>query len=314
MQLLRDIELFVEVVQARSFSRAAQRLGLPTSTVSRRIALMERTLGLQLLHRTTRRVEVTEAGAAYHARCAPLIEEARAAHENLQEDALQPKGTLRLACTPDFASWYLPDVLVRFARAHPEVDIELDLSSRRVDLHTEPVDAALRIGPLPDSALVARRVGSLRRQLFAAPGYLQALGEPEHPADLAQHAGIRLQPGSPHAQWALVCERTGAPAEPVQSRSRFVAGSLSMARELALRGAGIAALDVRCAAPDVGLGRLVRVLPGWALEPVPLHLVCASRLMPARVRAFAQVLQAELGLAPSSVPPPVLGVQPSHAS
>lgn len=289
MQLLRDIELFVEVVRARSFSKAALRLEMPTSTLSRRISEMERSLGLRLLNRTTRKVEVTEAGATYFSRCAHLIEEARVAHENLSASSQIPQGTLRLACTPDFAALYLPDVLVRFAQDHPAVDVELDLSSRRLDLTSENIDAALRIGDLPDSGLVARRLGVLQHGLFASPQYLRHHGHPATPQDLASHAGVRIRTGAAGARWMLVDGK--GHRESASLRARFTAGSVAMARELALRGAGIVAIDVRAAEDDLKSGRLVAVLPTWQVAPVALHLVTASRLMPARVRVFAQVLE-----------------------
>jgi DNA-binding transcriptional LysR family regulator len=293
MQLLRDIELFVEVVHARSFSKAAQRLEMPTSTLSRRISDMERSLGLRLLNRTTRKVEVTEAGATYFARCAHLIDEARVAHENLSATSQIPQGTLRLACTPDFAALYLPDVLVHFAKAHPAVNVELDLSSRRIDLTSENVDAALRIGDLPDSGLVSRRLGWLQHQLFASPAYLRQHGVPDAPRDLALHAAVRIRPGPDGARWVLM-DAAGR-REAVTVQARFTAGSVAMARELALRGAGIVAIDLRAARDDVRAGRLQRVLAAWQVAPVPLHLVTASRLMPARVRVFAQALEDLLG-------------------
>ena len=292
MHLLRDIELFVEVVHARSFSRAAQRLEMPTSTLSRRISEMERSLGLRLLHRTTRRVEVTEAGATYFARCAHLIDEARVAHENLSAESQIPQGTLRLACTPDFAALYLPDVLVRFAQHHPAVDVELDLSSRRLDLMTENLDAALRFGDLPDSGLVTRRLAWVQHRLFASSDYLRQFGQPRTPEDLRGHAGIRISRGEAGSAWVLVDPQGTRVSVAVQAR--FSAGSVAMARELALRGAGIAALDPRAVQRDLQDGHLRPVLPHWQLQPVPLHLVTASRLMPARVRAFAQALGAAL--------------------
>ena len=292
MHLLRDIELFVEVAKARSFSKAAQHLEIPTSTLSRRISAMEHALGLRLLNRTTRKVEVTEAGATYFARCAHLVEEARVAHENLSASALIPSGTLRLACTPDFAALYLPDVLIAFAKAHPAVEVELDLSSRRLDLTSENIDAALRIGELPDSGLVSRRLGWLQHRLYAAPAYLRMHGRPQSPQELAQHAGIRIRSGSGGAQWRLVDAQGGTATTRIPSR--FVAGSVAMARELALRGAGIAALDRRAVEEDLRTGRLETVLSGWPLAPVPLHLVSASRLLPARVRAFSDLLAQSL--------------------
>jgi DNA-binding transcriptional LysR family regulator len=295
VELLRDMGLFVEVVRTRSFTTAADNLGMPASTLSRRIARLERSLGLTLLTRTTRRVDVTDVGADYFARCAHLVEEARVAHEQIRGGAQRASGTLRLSCTPDFATLYLPSVLETFTRQHPAVNVELDLSPHVVDLYGEPLDAALRIGALPDSTLVARRIGSLRRGLFAAPSYLDASGAPASPHDLAGHMCVRLQAGEPGRVWHLM--PTGAPGdEPrrVDVGGRFAAGSVSMVRALVLRGAGIGALDRLMVRDDLEQGRLVAVLPDWELASAPVHLLTVSRFAPARVRLFGDLLSEKL--------------------
>jgi DNA-binding transcriptional LysR family regulator len=295
MDLLRDMALFVEVARTRSFTTAAGNLGMPASTLSRRIAGLERTLGLTLLTRTTRRVEVTDVGSDYFARCAHLVEEARVAHEQIRRGAQQASGTLRLSCTPDFAAFYLPSVLETFTRQHPDVNVELDLSQRVVDLYGEQLDAAVRIGPLPDSSLVARRLGSLRRGLFAAPSYLEAAGVPASPSDLAGHMCVRLQSGEPGQTWHLIpTGRPGGEARRVGLSGRFAAGSVSMVRALVLRGAGIGAIDRLIARDDIDQGRLVAVLPDWELASAPVHLLTVSRFAPARVRLFADLLSDRL--------------------
>lgn len=291
---LSDIALFVEVVNTRSFSRAAERLDLPASTLSRRIAKLEAALGSRLLNRTTRRVDLTEMGAAYYARCSPLVEEARQVHEDLAVMQDRVSGILRLSCTPEFASLYLPDPLLAFAQQYAEVKVELDLSTRRADLFSEPLDAALRIGSLQDSTLVARRLGQVRRALFASPGYLATRSGLQQPADLAAHELICMMQGPAHGQWTLERRDRSAGLFTLPLESRFVAGGMGVQRELALRGAGIAALDERLAAPDVAAGRLAPVLAEWCLRPVPVYLVTASRLMPARLRLFVPLLEAHL--------------------
>jgi DNA-binding transcriptional LysR family regulator len=295
MHVMRDVELFVEVVSARSFTRAAQRLDIPMSTLSRRISALEKGLGVRLLNRTTRKVEPTEAGANYFKRCAPLIEEVRLAHESLSEIAHRVRGTLRLSCTADFAALYLPDVLVTFAKANPEVNVELELSSRRVDLVSENVDAALRIGPLLDSGLIARRIGTLHSWLVASPTYLRLHPSPQEPGELDAHAVVRLHGHSPGPTWKLYPVEGLGPEVPVEAPSRFAAGSMAMARELLLRGAGIGLIDARLAAHDIKTGVLRRVLPNWQGPPTPLHIVTASRLWPARLSRFADELVRELG-------------------
>jgi DNA-binding transcriptional LysR family regulator len=287
--------LFVEVARTRSFTTAAGNLGMPASTLSRRIAGLERALGLTLLTRTTRRVDVTDVGTDYFARCAHLVEEARIAHEQIRRGAQRASGTLRLSCTPDFASFYLPCVLETFTRQHPDVNVELDLSHRVVDLYGEPLDAAVRIGALPDSALVARPLGSLRRGLFAAPSYLDVAGAPTSPHDLAAHMCVRLQAGEPGQSWHLIpTGGRGDGAQRIGVGGRFAAGSVSMVRALVLRGAGIGALDRLIAQDDLEQGRLVAVLPDWELVSAPVHLLTVSRFAPARVRLFGDLLSEKL--------------------
>lgn len=298
MNLLRDMALFVEVVRTRSFTAAAANLDMPASTLSRRISGLERSLGLTLLTRTTRRVDVTDAGADYFARCAHLVEEARVAHEQIGQGARWATGTLRLSCTPDFAAFYLPPVLEAFTRQHPDVNVELDLSPRVVDLYGEQLDAAVRIGALPDSALVARRLGTLRRGLYAAPSYLKYAGVPTSPQDLGKHMCVRLQAGEPGQSWHLG-RSAGFDDEAlhVAVGGRFAAGSVSMVRALVLRGAGIGAIDRHIVRDDLEQGRLVPVLVDWELAGSPVHLMTVSRFAPARVRIFGDLLAAQLGRA-----------------
>lgn len=299
MQLMRDVELFVEVVSTRSFTKAADRLGMPTSTLSRRISDLEKGLGVRLLNRTTRKVEPTEAGTNYFARCAHLIGEVRLAHESLSEIAHRVRGTLRLSCTADFASLYLPDVLVAYAKSNPEVQVELELSSRRVDLISENVDGALRIGALMDSGLIARRIGTLQSWLVASPEYLRNRPPPHSPAEMASHAVVRLQGGASGRSWKLIPSHGRGAGVSVDAPSRFAAGSMVMARELVLRGAGIGLIDARLAAHDIKAGLLRRVLPQWQGPETPLHIVTASRLWPARLSRFSEQLVRELRKRPA---------------
>lgn len=300
---LADIALFVEVVKARSFSRAAEVLEMPASTLSRRIAALERAVGLRLLARTTRRVDTTEAGAAYFARCAPLVEEARNAHEQLAADTAQARGTLRLACTPDFATLYLAPLLVDFTRRHTGVSVQLLLGQEAIDLDAERVDAALRFGPLPDSTLVARPLALLQAGLYAAPDYLVRAEPVQVPADLARHACVLLRGPTVWRLRRVDAASADGPADgpadtgtEVAVQGRLAAGSMTMVRELTLRGCGIGMVDRAMARPEVQAGRLVELLPAWRPAPVPLSLLTPSRLMPARVRLFGDHLAAHLGV------------------
>ena len=293
MQLLRDIALFVEVVNTKSFTTAARHLEIPPSTLSRRIRGLEQQIGLHLLNRTTRRVDVTEAGAAYYAKCAHLVEEARVAHEDLMDNYTQAKGTLRLSCSADFANHYLPDVLTQYTQRYPQVGVELDLTSRVVDLVAENFDAALRFGRLPDSGLVAKTIARLQPMLVASPSYLQNAPALTRPQQLEQHMCLRMHARESGSGWTLRRISSGA-IQVIPVQGRFVVASVALNKTLALKGAGIAVIDQALVQEEIHSGQLVHLLPQWALLPAELHLLTPSRLMPARVRLFGEMLVTSL--------------------
>jgi len=196
MDMLHDMALFVEVAKAMSFKRAAESSGTPASSLSRRIAALEKAVGVRLLNRTTRSIELTEAGALYYVRCREIVEAARVAHEQLGEVAEIPRGRLRVSTTVEFARLFLGSVIADYVRRFPEVTVEFDLQPHKVDLIAQNFDLALRIGPQPDSSLIARRLGSIRTSLYAAPSYLGEAPSIHAPEDLADH-GATLNLNSP---------------------------------------------------------------------------------------------------------------------
>jgi DNA-binding transcriptional LysR family regulator len=300
MELLRDMALFVEVVNTKSFTVAAENLGVAASTLSRRIAALEAKIGLRLLNRTTRRVEVSEAGAAYYARCSHLVAEARIAHEELAHMSSTASGTLRLSATPDFAVLHLPALLTEFTKLHPAVNVEMHLSYLPADLFTEGLDAALRLGALPDSSLVSRHIADLGLGLYASPAYIKAAPPLREPADLRHHVCLRMHSGEFGSNWTLYPVGSRKDSQNVEVSGRFVASSVSFIRQLALLGAGIGIMDSPSANVEVAKGRLVHVLPGWRLPPKELHLLTPSRLSPARVRAFGDFLVQTFAEEPSA--------------
>ncbi|MEY9741123.1 DNA-binding transcriptional LysR family regulator [Bradyrhizobium japonicum] len=187
MALLNDMALFVEVAKARSFRRAAKTLDMPNSTLSRRIDLLEKEIGLRLLNRTTRKIELTEAGQIYFERCKRIVDEARLAHEQLDGMLAQPSGMLRVSLPVDFANTYLAPLIAAFARQYPDIDFEFDLTPRRVDLVSEPFDLAIRVGESEPSHMIARPLARMPGYLYASPRYLDINGEPHEPADLTHH-------------------------------------------------------------------------------------------------------------------------------
>ncbi len=285
-----DLLIFARVADGGSFSRAAERLGLPKSTVSRRISLLEERLGERLMVRTTRRLRLTELGEkllAHARRVATEVDDVATLAENRKE---APVGRLRVAMPSDLAILLFSDALAAFVALHPAVSLELDLSARRVDLLGENVDLAVQIGSPPEDALLAaRRVAVFPIGLYAAPSYLAGRGDPASPDDLARHDALRLlgRDGEP-ARWTLT--RGGEKWQGVPN-GRASANSPELLLRLARAGAGIAAVPDLLAAPYIRRGELRRVLPAWCLGPRTAWAVFPGRrLMPGKVRAFLDML------------------------
>lgn len=289
MELLKDMALFVEVARARSFRGAAEATGIPNSTVSRRISALEKAIGLRLLHRTTRKVELTEAGQIYYERSRRIVEEARIAHEQLGEMVAQPSGMLRASLPVDFALIYMAPLIAEFARRHPGITFDFDLTPRRVDLVAEPYDVAIRMGVLPDSNLIARQLARLPVQAYASPRYLELSGEPKHPAELTQHECV----GFPKVhKWTL---HRAAETVEVEVGGRFAVNSVGMVRRLATLDLGVILLPKAVAAQDLAAGRLRRILPDWQAKSTPVYALTETRLLPAKTRRFIEFLQEHLG-------------------
>lgn len=292
--LLNDIALFIEVVNAGGFTQAAERLEMPPSTLSRRIATLERQIGFKLLNRTTRRVEPTAEGVAYHQRCQSLVEEATLAHEAIATNRSTVSGTLRLACTGDFANLYLTQCIKDYLEAHPRVDVELTLSSRVEDLLANQLDMAIRLGPLRDSPLIAHPLGLLQPSIYASPDFLRGHPAIAHPQDLANVPCIRIGSAETASRWAF-SKRNDTTSLKVTVTGRVVAGGPQMAAQLTAQGIGVGLLDRRLVQPLVTTGGLVELLEGWQPAAVQVHAVTLSRLMPARVRSFIDLVKLELG-------------------
>lgn len=306
-----DLVLFAHVVEAGTFTRAAQQLGLPKSTLSRRLTALEGRLGERLLTRTTRRLLVTEFGTAMLAHARQVVAEVAEAQALAEHRQARPSGRLRVSMPADVAMLALADMLAGFAQAHPAVALELDLSPRRVDLVAERVDVALRMGELPDDArLAARRLAVFTGGLYAAPDWVARHGDPPAPEALLapdcawQALVLAGQSGEAHA-WQLETRLAGAGApqrwQGLPAR-RVVANSPALLLQLARAGVGVALAADRFAADAVQAGALVRVLAAWRPAPVPAWAVFPERRwMPAKTRAFIDALAAAL-----AEPPPPL--------
>jgi DNA-binding transcriptional LysR family regulator len=286
-----DLMLFARIVEAGSFSAAAERIGQPKSTVSRRISQMEAALGERLLQRTTRKLVVTEFGRSLLDHARKVAEEVEAVGALAQHRQLAPSGRLRVSAPPDFAHFGLSDVVTRYLKDYPNISLELDLSPRRVDLVAENFDIAIRMGDLPDdSTLAARQVVRQTWALYAAPSYLAEHGIPEHPDELLKHDLLCiLRRNGAQPEWELtrgkVRWQRAVPA-------RIAANSPDLLARQAAAGMGIADTTAHFAKQYLRTGQLVRVLPewsppmstGWAVFP-------GRKLMPAKTRAFLDLME-----------------------
>ena len=296
-----DLLLFARIVDSGSFSRAAERVGLPKSTVSRRMSKLETLLGERLLQRTTRKLVLTEFGANLLDHARQVVAEVEAAAALVEHRQAEPSGRLRVSMPGDFATLSLGDMLPAFLARYPEIVLELDLSPRRVDLLAEGFDLAIRMGDLPDDAsLTARRIVSLGIGLYASPRYTAQRGLPDDPDGLLQHDALCLlsRSGSGGAiPWTLKRGKVSWEGLPP---ARSIANSPELLVRLAGSGAGIVAVADQFAAPYVRSGALVRVLPEWSLPSVTAWAVFPGRrLMPAKTRVFLDMLDEALAGASS---------------
>lgn len=289
MELLNDMALFVEVVKARGFRSASEAMGVPNSTLSRRISALEKAIGLRLLHRTTRKIELTEAGQIYFDRCKRIVDEARLAHEQLGEMLAQPTGVLRASLPVDFAVTYLAPLIAEFADLYPGLTFDFDLTPRRVDLVSEPFDVAIRMGESENSQLIARTLASLTPQLYASPGYLERMGEPGEPADLGRRECLTiLKAGS----WTL---HDGKRTATVPVSGRFLLNSVGMSRRLATLDMGIILMPREIVADELASGKLRQIMPEWQGTPMPVYAITETRLLPAKTQRFIEFLRERLG-------------------
>jgi DNA-binding transcriptional LysR family regulator len=281
MDRLDSMSILVTVAEAGSLSAAARRLDTPLTTISRKISDLEGHLKTQLLARSSRRISLTDAGKSYVAACKRILEEVGEAERIAAGEYMAPKGELSLTAPIVLGRLHLVPVLADFLRAYPEIDVQLTLSNRLVNLTEEGIDAALRVGDLPDSALIATRIGTIRRVFAASPGYLEARGTPQKPGDLVGHDCIGVQ-GLTGPSFRSVANDAEVPV-----RYRLIVNSTDAASDAAKAGLGIISVLSHHVASDFRDGTLVPVLPDFKRETLPLSLVHPSgEYLPLKLRAF----------------------------
>lgn len=293
---------FATVVEERGFSAAARRLGLPKSVVSARVRQLENRLETRLLHRSTRAVALTEAGAAYYERCRDAVAAMRAAEQAVHSAAGAVLGRLRISCTADFAADHIAPLLAPFRAEHPGVVVELAISDSYVNLLGEGVDVAIRYGPLADPNLVFRRLGPQRGFPLASPAYVARRGLPTAPEELAEHDCLIFTPFPWGGEWRFV--DAAGERRRVRVRETMWTDNGTALRAATLQGAGVSLMATVLAGAAQREGRLIRVLPDW--EPdlsdrpgASIFAVYPDNLwIPPKVRAFVDFLSARIGVPP----------------
>lgn len=291
---LNDLQCFARICEAQSFTVAAERLGLPKSSVSRALTRLERRLGVRLIERTTRSLMLTEAGELYLERCMRMLEEAEQADLAIGAMHAKPRGLLRVAASVPFTRFVLAPMLGEFLAAYPQVRVEMQLLGADARPGDTAADIVIHADPSEDSSLRATPLFTLRLAPYASPAYLAGRRLPQAPADLREHDCISShcsKPGLPAgtSSWRL---QRGASRQEVRFEPRVTAADPTIAHQLTLAGTGVALLTEHAARSDVEAGRLVRLLPQWEREPLQLYALHASRLSASpKVSAFLNFLR-----------------------
>ncbi|MCP5152551.1 MAG: LysR family transcriptional regulator [Ectothiorhodospiraceae bacterium] len=289
MDRLQAMTAFVRVVEQGSFARAADRLGMSVSSVSRLVAELERHLDARLLNRTTRRLSLTETGQDFHQRCVQLLSDLEEAEEAAGAGSARPRGTLRVSAPITFGTRHLAAAVAEFVDIHPGLRLELDLSDRGVDLVDEGFDLAVRIGPVGAGSLVARRIGTTRMVCCAAPRYLARRGTPRTPADLAEHDCLTYEYSADRDLWRF--RGADSAVHDVRVEGPVHANNGRFLEALAVAGLGITFEPDFIVGPDVRAGRLVPLLTEFEAPASGIHVVYPSRRhLSAKVRAFTEFL------------------------
>jgi DNA-binding transcriptional LysR family regulator len=291
MDRLNAMELFVRVVETGSFSAVAREMDMTQPTVSKQLAGLEARLKTRLLNRSTRQLSLTEAGTSYYEACKRILDGVREAEGNLGKLQGRLTGTLRLNTSISMGQMYVAPLAIKFQKAHPEIEIDLQLQDRFVDLVEEGIDVAIRVGRLTDSTLVARRLGRARRVTIATPGYLKKHGTPKVPQDLASHNCIIYQYLSTGNEWLF----QGPEGEiRVKVSGSFRANNGEAIGQAVMADLGIAVAPEWMVHDAIAAGRIKAVLPDFAPTPLEINAVFTSaRHVSTKVRAFIEFLQSE---------------------
>lgn len=285
---LDQLRILVKVVQCGSFTRAAELLGTQKSHVSRAVAQLEKELSAKLLERTTRSLSVTEVGREVLERAVGILSAVDDTARLVSRSQSEPRGTLRLTCGAEFGTLAVGRWIEACLERFPLVTVEAEYTSRVLDVVHEGFDLAIRVGPVPESRLVARALGDLEYGLFACPRYLERRGTPRRPSDLREHGLVMFNGGTMRKGWTLAPARAAAgDAIRIEGPARLRVNNAYAVRDALLASLGIGVLPLLVARQELATGRLKPVLPAWAPERVPVYaLYPSNRYLSPKVRAF----------------------------
>ena len=294
---LNGMRVFAQVVEAKSFSAAADKLGMSKSLASRHVSALERALSVKLLNRTTRRLSLTEAGALFYEHCARIVQEAELAEERLARTQSEPAGLVRVTAVPAFALRHVLPALSEFYRKYPKVQVRLSCSNRALDLGDERFDLGIRVSFEPAPNLVARKLAANRSVLCASPAYLERRGTPRRIEDLRQHECVLFPPLAPKGVWTL---RRDSRNHSVPVAGGFETDEMDVVREAVVAGLGIGILPLYMAADALQQGQLVPLLRQFQVVPESaIYLVyLPNRTLSSRVRALIDFLVERFGPVP----------------
>jgi DNA-binding transcriptional LysR family regulator len=289
---LNEVRMFVQVVRARSFAEAARRLGVPSNTLSRRVRQLEAGLDTRLMQRSTRKLTLTAAGAAFYARCAPAVDGVLDAGKDLLGGAHSATGTVRIAAPADFLDFFKIEWVAQFLAAHPKVRLDFVLNDARADLIAESIDVAFRGGALSEQQPVYREIVAQSFRLVASPAYLKVHGNPNSLQELSRHECLTASGQADSVTWSL---QGPSGVEEVQVSGRFSANTARILLQSCLSGLGIALLPSVLIAPSLRSERLSEVLPEYRRDGAHLNVILPStQQVPIAVAAFVEFAAAKL--------------------
>lgn len=286
-----DMNLFVEVVRAKGFTRASEKLNIPTSTISVRINRFEQQLGVQLLNRTTRKIELTALGKLYFERAQNLVEEMQYLNHQIYDMAHTPSGILRVSLPVDFSYEVLTPLIAEFKQRYSDIQFEFDITPRKVDLVAENVDLAIRMGEQNDSSMISRLITTFQGGFYASPNYLAKYGTPKTLEELKQHQCLAKTPNQ--NEWRCY---EGHKERTIRINGDFYSNSFGLNLRLAIEELGIAQLPHILAKQAVKNGQLVAILPTYKSQAFPCYAFTTTRLIPTKTQVFIEYLKEKLNV------------------